>query len=168
MRLKDQKGFSLLEVLLYISATVIVISGFFSLYLSILSAQAKSKAIAEVEMQSYYLMETITREIKNAQQILSPTDANNVSRLEYINQANQLTAIYLENDYIIQSIDNQNVLLNTDKIKINNLTFANNSYADTASIIKINLTAAYQTNTLRPEYNYTQTFTVSARQNIKK
>jgi len=77
----EQKGFTLVEMVIYIGAAMIVLGSINGLIFLLISSRAKSWAVAEVEQQGAFAMNNITQAIRNAKSINLPGQATSGSTL---------------------------------------------------------------------------------------
>jgi type II secretory pathway pseudopilin PulG len=79
--LAHQAGYTLIELLLYISIISILFSSVMVFYDASLKARVKNQSILEVEQQGKQIMDTITQAIRSADSITAPTAGNTGSQL---------------------------------------------------------------------------------------
>lgn len=141
---KNNQGFTLLELFLYISimATVLTTAAIF--FFLTLWVDAKNQAIVEVEQQGAQMMQRITHEIRNAESILSPLPGQSSALLSL--NTGEISA----SDFVFA------------KVSLVDLNFTNLSKSNTPGVIRIQFTLTYQNKENRQEYNYSQTFYDSA------
>lgn len=153
-RIKNNKGFSLLELLMYIGLTstmLLVISSFF---IVTLQSRVKNQTIAEVEQQGLKVMQVITQEIKNSTALTSPTQGTAASTLSLNSGA---TVFDLFNNAI--RIDKGTPIdLTSSRVIASNLSFYNLSYTGTPGIVRVQFTLSYNNLSGKNEYEYSQTF----------
>jgi Tfp pilus assembly protein PilW len=159
------QGFSLLELLLYVSLSAImllVISVFLS---TLLQARLKNQTIAEVEQQGDRAMTLILQTLRNADSITSPAVGNTAAALSF----NVLTPIKNPTVFnIINGIINISegaggpVALTNNRVTASGLSFQNLSRASTPGIVRIQFTLTAVNNSGRQEYSFSKTFISSA------
>jgi prepilin-type N-terminal cleavage/methylation domain-containing protein len=162
---KNKKGFSLIEVLLYLSILsmlILVITYFWGM---ILVAQVKSNTVAEVNQQGLFIMDTIIQTIHNADDINSPgagTAAGTLSLDVY--DAGDDPTVFDELSGIIRITEgiNSPVDLHNSKIVASGLIFTNLSRTKSEGVIQIEFTLTYSNPEGRNEYDYEKTFYGSA------
>ncbi len=161
----SEKGFSLVEVLLYVGILgilVLSISGFFTL---IISSRAKGQVMMEINDQGNFLVNIITQKIRNAESINSPAvGTNDISlSLDVININDDPTVFNVSGDifYITEGAGSP-VELTNNRILVTNLNFNNVSLADTPGLISFQFTLSHVNLDNRQEYNYSKTFYGSA------
>ena len=158
---KNLSGFTLVEILLYISI-ISVMLGVISIFMfSILQSQAKFKTISEVEQQGVQIMQVITQTIRNSKGITAPTQGNSGSSLtlEFIDSAKNPTVINLTGTNIqIKEGTGPITVLNNSKIAASELSFSNLSRINTPGIVKFEFNLNYINPSVRNEYEYSKTF----------
>ncbi|MBT6067808.1 prepilin-type N-terminal cleavage/methylation domain-containing protein, partial [bacterium] len=77
----NKKGFTLVELILYVAIGSIILLIITSFFQTNLSSRAKVKSITEVDQQGAYLMQTITQTIVNAEAINSPSIGTSATTL---------------------------------------------------------------------------------------
>ena len=156
--IKNNQGFSLLELLLYIglaSTILLVISGFFVVTLQ---SRVKNQTIAEVEQQGARVMQIITQKIHNATTLTSPAQGVSSSSLNL----NSGGIIFDLATNTIRIDEGTPVNLTSNKVLATDLSFYNLSYTDTPGIIRIQFTLTYDNPAEKKVHEYSQTFYGSA------
>ena len=103
--INNKKGFTLVELILYVAIGSIVLLVITSFFQTNLSSRAKIKAISEVDQQGTQIMQTIVQTILNAEDINSPsigTSASSLS-LDVVEVANNPTIFNNISTYIYLS-----------------------------------------------------------------
>lgn len=145
----DKKGFTLIEILIYVAVLAIITSASFSFILWAIHSNSKVKAMGETLYNARRAMEIMTYEIKKAKSISSSSTA---------------TYLCLENDfttefYLCGTTSNilcqkkgleDPIFLTSDKVEVNNLEFT--QIATTTPSIQINLKVDYKNPADRSEY----------------
>ena len=155
------RGFTIIEVLIYISISTMLLFALSSFIVSILETRERSKMISEVEKQGIYIMEVMTRNVREAQTINNPEVGNFSESLSLnLTEAEKNPTIFnLEDGKIIfQQGSNPPMDLHNNLITIEDLKFTNLSRPDTPGIVQIQFTLKYNYLTNRPIYNYEKKF----------
>lgn len=155
---KNNQGFSLLELLLYIglsSTILLVVSSFFVLSLQ---SRVKNQTIAEVEGQGLRVMQIISKEIKNATVLTSPTQGTLAASLSL----NGGGVVFDLSNNVIRINIGTPVALTSSQVIATNLSFYNLSYTNTPGIIRFQFTLSHYNPAGKNEYEYSQTFYGSA------
>lgn len=165
LQLKATKGFTLIEILLYISISAVIllsISVFFSM---LLQSRIKNQTIAEVEQQGLAVMQLITQTARNAEAITLPTQGASASSLT-------LDVVEVANDPIIFDIASGVIRitegagsalpLTNFRVTASTLTFQNLSRTGTPGAIRIQFILTHINPEGRNEYNFSKIFYGSA------
>ena len=162
--LKNKKGFTLVEMIIYVGATVFVFGSITGLVFILISSKAKNQAVAEVEQQGAFVLNNITQTIHNAEGINSPAQANSDSTLELdvVNTGDNPT-IYNLSGNTIQITEGANfaVSLISGRVAASDLTFQNLSKDNTSGVIRVNFTLTSSSGS-KGAYKYEKTFYGSA------
>lgn len=155
------KGFTLLELLLYTSLVGILFMSLTSVSVLIFQSRVKNQTIAEVEQQGVQAMQIITQSIRNTENITSPavgTSAPSMT-LDLIGTVNDPTVI-AESGTALQITEGviPAVSLTSSKVSVSNVSFNNISRTSTPGIIKIQFTISYINSSGRNEYDFSKTF----------
>ena len=162
--IKDKKGFSLVELLLYISLAGLLFFALFSFLVIAFSGRIKSQAISEAEQQGSQIVQAITQAIRNADSITSPTPGTSGASLTlaYTDIAKNPTVLTLSNNIVSIKLGASNpVPLNSSRVLVSGLTFSNLSQPGTPGMIRTAFTINTSTST-KQEFNYVKNFTASA------
>jgi type II secretory pathway pseudopilin PulG len=163
--LKHQAGFTLVELLLYISISAsVLVAG--SLFMATLfSGRIKHQAINEVEQQGLMLMHALTESVRSAQAINAPaigTSSNSLS-LDATVAANDPTIFNL-NGSVMQLSEGaaSPIALTNSRVSISDLQIQNLSRSGTPGTIRLSFTLTHNNPSNRQEYTYAKTFYGSA------
>lgn len=161
IKMNKQSGFTLLELLLYISIISIVLL-VFGLFLNlILASRVKNQAIFEVESQGAQIITQMSQIIRNSDVINSPASGASASSLSLntYDASKNPTVFDLSSGQIrikegAAAVKN----LSSTKITASALTFKNLSLASTPGIITFQFTLTFINSSGRNEYSYVKTF----------
>ena len=152
-RMNNNKGFTLVEMLMYISIMVVVGSVIASFLPELIRKNSYIQAKAEVLNNTRNAMETMAQEIKRASGVYTPTSqfGANPGQLSLETRINPMTGeeltyvdFYVDDDRLYVKRENQSAqLLLSEKIKINSLIFTHLNSAGDYPAIRISLTASY-------------------------
>lgn len=159
--MKNHKGFTLVEIIIYIALSSFLLLAMTSFFQTSLSARTKSETIAELEQQAMQIMNRLVYVIENAEAINSPSIGNSASSLSLAmsNASINPTVFSLSNKNISMTEGVSAPLnLNNDLLEVDNLKFTNLSYAATAGIIRIEFTLSYVNNDNSQEHSWSKTF----------
>jgi prepilin-type N-terminal cleavage/methylation domain-containing protein len=163
--LKTNKGFSLIELLLYISISAILLLAVSSFLGILLQARVKNQTIAEVEQQGAQIIQLVTQSIRNAKSINSPATSTTSSllSLDVTNSADNPTIFDLANSaFRITEGASSPILLTNSRVAVSSLEFHNLSRADTAGVVRIKFNISHINPEGRNEYDYSRMFFASA------
>ena len=150
LKQKNQKkrGFSLFELLIYISVLSIIVVVISSILISFSNSNARSQAISEVNSSVRFASELLRQDLKNASSISVPATGNSSSTLTLVR--NGVTIVYDTASGILRrkegaasavNITNSNIVVGTPTFtRIENTNVVFNS---TNISIKINMTFSY-------------------------
>lgn len=156
----SKKGFTLVELILYVSmASVFLFT--LSLFLStLLSGRVKHQAITEVEAAGAHIVETIASAIRNAETITSPAEGGQglVLQLGMQEVLQDPTIFQLTNQTItLQENGGATIDLHGSRIIPSNILFKNTSRENTPGIITFQFTLTHVNNGTN-EFDYSETF----------
>ena len=164
-KLQTSKGFTLLELILYVSIAgviLLVVSIFLS---TILQSRIKNQTVSEVEQQGAQVMQLITQTIRNAEDISAPSQGISGASLtlDVVDLSDDPTIFDLSSGVIriTEGVDSPINIINS-RINVSGLSFHNLSKTDTAGTVKIVFTLSHKNPEGRNEYNFSKTFYGSA------
>ena len=163
--MSNQKGFTLIETLLYISIAAVIMIAMSTLLTIALQSRVKNQTIAEVEQVGSRALNLITQTIRNSEGINLPTKGASATTLsvDVLEPANDPTVFDLFGSTLqITEGVNSAVALSADNVAISSLVFKNFARANTSDLIQVQFTVAYKNPENRQEYDYAKTFTASA------
>lgn len=164
-QLQTNKGFTLVELLLYVSIVsimILTVSAFLPLFMQ---SRVKNQTISDVEQQGTALMQIITQTTRNAQSITSPTTGTSASSATFdvVTAGVDPTIFDLSGGAIrITEGAGSPVSLTNSRVTASGLTFQNLSRTSTPGIIRVQFTLTGVNPEGRQEYNYSKTFYGSA------
>lgn len=163
------KGFTLIEFLLYIGIVGIVLLVAGAICLNVLFGKAKLMAIEEVSQNTRFTIEKIADRVRNANTINSPTQGVSTSTLslQMADSAKNPTVFDLSSGVVrITEGTGSAVNLTSSEVTVTNLQFSNISYSNTPGTVRIQMTVKLTNPENRQEYNFEKTFYTTA--NIRK
>lgn len=161
----NNKGFGLVELIIYISIASVLLLSISSFYSTILKSRNRNNIVLEVDQQGVYLMNVITQTVRNAELINSPFIGSSDAILSLNTlEENQNPIIFdlFDNVVRIKEGSGDYIPLTNSHIIISNLNFTNLSKTETPGIIRIEFTISYNSSNPNAEYDYTKTFYNSA------
>lgn len=159
------KGFTLVELLLYITVagTVLIAS---TVFLGVLlESRIKNQTIAEVERQGLLVMDEITQAVRNAGSITSPATSTSAAALTLdMPTASVDPTVFDVVDGVIRVTEGGGspVTLTNSNVSASNLLFENLSRDETPGTLRISFTLARNASSTRQEYVYERTFYTNA------
>jgi len=154
---KIMKGFTLMEILVYIGVLAIVIFTTSSFLIWAIHSNIKAKVMRETLDNARRTMEILTYEIKEAKGIYTLTTTANQLSLEtthYLPEGEKTSFIdfYLCDSHLCLKKESQNpIALTSDRVEVKNLVFTQ-IITGTIPSIQIDLKVDYKNPTNRPEY----------------
>jgi len=156
-----KKGFTLIEMLIYIAVLSIIILAVSSFFLWTVRSNTKAKAMRETQDNARRIMEIMTSEIKEAKNIYTPTsifDSHpgqlSLETTKYLPEGETKSYIdfYLCEERLCLKKESQNpITLTSDQVKVSNLVFTQIVSGEIPSI-QIDLRIDFKDTTGRPEY----------------
>lgn len=164
-RFFTQKGFTLLELLLYIAtsaAMLLIISGFLSV---LLRARIKNQTMAEVEGQGQAVMQIITQTARNSSSINTPAQGASAASISFgtYTPANNPTVFDVVDGVLrIKEGAGAAVALTNSRVSVSGVSFQNLSRTGSPGTVRVQFTLTRINLGGRNEYEYAKTFTGSA------
>lgn len=161
----SSRGFTLIELLLYIGIAGIIVFVSSLFFITLLEARAKSQVIAEVEQSGGQALYEITRAIRGAQSITTPTPGNSAASISLVMPAAQKNpTIFDLNAGVLRIKEGAGspVLLTSSRVTVSNSIFRNLTPPATPGTIHVEFTLSAINPSGRNEYAYSQTFIGSA------
>jgi Tfp pilus assembly protein PilW len=165
-RPRKEGGFSLIELLIYVSIFSFIIGGVVALTVMTTGQKVSSQITADVNYQGEATMALITQTVHQASSITTPTVGLSASSLSLVMPSSSV------NPTIFSAYNNgstnriqvkegssavQNNLTNAHAT-VSNLTFTNMSLPSTKGSVLISFTLAYKTTSTRQEFSYSKSF----------
>jgi len=162
----NNKGFTLLEFLLYIGLVGIILTVSGAIALNVLFGKAKLMSIEEVSQNARFAMERMALDIRNADAIDTPPQGAASSSLSLEKSSGNLE-FELVSGVLERKVGGGSfVALTSSSVNITDLEFTNISYSNTPGTIRIQMTIKQVNPENRQEYNFEKTFYTTA--NIRK
>jgi len=157
-------GFTLIEMLIYISLASLVLLAISSFFQISLSSRVKSKTIAEVEQQGIQILNLINQYAINATAINSPSVGSSGTSLSLqMPSASSNPTIFSFNsgDLLITEGVASPVILNSSNVEVTSVNFRNLSQANTPGLIRAEISLSHINNSNQPEFYWDKTFYTS-------
>lgn len=152
-----KKGFTLLEVLVYLVVVLIIISVIISFVFWLIRSNTKNRITRETTDAAKRAMQIITHETKSANSIYTPVTTDDQLSLETHNylpeqEINSYIDFYICGDSLCMKKESQDpIKIIPDDIEITNLFFTYILSGETQSI-RVSLTLDYKNTSGRSEY----------------
>jgi Tfp pilus assembly protein PilW len=159
------KGFTLVELLLYVALTTIMAATVSTFVFLTLQARVKSQVTTEVEQQGMQVMQLVTQIVRNATGITTPPigTSGSVATVTVLNIASSPTTFDLAAGTLrITEGANAPVALTNTRVTASGLTFTNVSRSASSRTMRVQFTLAAVNSSGRNEYDYAKTFTTTA------
>jgi type II secretory pathway pseudopilin PulG len=163
--MKHRDGYTLIELLLYISIMGILLGALTSLLSVSLSARIKNESIIEVDRQGEFMIDTIAQTARAAASITTPAGGASGSTLTLgmaTAGVNPTTFNVAGTTLQIKEGAGATIPLNSGRVAVTGFTVKNLSRASTPGAVQISFTLSTVNTTGRNEYDYQKTFTTSA------
>lgn len=165
MQIKSNKGYTIIEMLLYIAIFSLIIGSILSVAMSISNQRIQNQITQEVDYQGNLAISNITQGLRNAVSINTPTPANSASSLSY----NTPNASSNPSVYDVVSDQGVNRLrfragstgaeyLTSSRVTMSNLSFSNRAITGSKDSIYISFTLTYLNPANKPQLNYQKNF----------
>lgn len=149
----SQRGFTLLEMVVYIGLVVIVAGLVINFALSLITSYGKIQASKEAMNNASFALDTVVNEIRQASKIYTPTsdfvsDPGQLSVETSLNPPTNETStyvdFYVDNNKLYLKRESQSALaLTSDRVKVKNLTFTRLTPPNAPESVKIQIIVGY-------------------------
>lgn len=163
--LDSQRGFTLLELLLYVAISAIIMSGIVTLLILLMNSRVKNQTVTEVESQGAFIMQELGASIRNSAAITAPAAGASATSLTLDTRDDTKDpVIYSLTSGVVSVTEGSGpkptvTPLNSSAVTVSGLSFQNLSLAGTTSqVIRVTFTVTYTNPSGRDEYNYSKTF----------
>lgn len=163
--MRNEKGFSLLELVLYIGLLAIILTVASTLLVTLLEARAKHQTITEVGEVGQQVTSAITQAIRNADAITSPATGTSASSLTLatFTTATNPTVINLSGTTLqIKEGTSAAIPITSSYVTVSSLTFTNLTRSGTPGVIQVRYTLTYVNPSGRNAYSVTENFYATA------
>ncbi|TSC75840.1 MAG: hypothetical protein G01um101430_10 [Parcubacteria group bacterium Gr01-1014_30] len=153
----SRKGFTLIEILVYIAALVIIGSAVITFLIWAINSSTKASVMRETADNARIVMGAMSYEIKEAISVYTPTTLSNQLSLEtlhYLPPGETTTYIdfYLcETQLCLKKESQSPIALTSDRVEVTNLVFKRVVTGEIPSI-RIELELEFKNQSNRPEY----------------
>ncbi len=178
---KNNKGFTLIEMLVVVGVVALILPAVFAMIFSILRQQSKLYALQEIKRQGDFVLNNIRTNLKNSAVTVHtatpPTDSNLICNLAsapstvplfFKDRFNNYFSYALSGDLIASnsSVPSATTSLTNNRVKVVALSISCSRNATfSPPIVSISYTVQYNTNSTRPED--TASFTYQTKMQLK-
>lgn len=165
--LKNKKGFTLFEVIIYVAILGMIVVSFISFVLAISNVRTKSYVVSEVNSNLRIAMDLISQKIRSAEAVTSPLSGVVLASLELDMPNSEPTIVFALQDgvlYLTEDIITENAITNPE-INITFLKFTNLGASGKRDSLQIEMVAEYR-NANSQEYNYSNSLKTTV--NLRK
>lgn len=164
-RISHQKGFTLVELMLYVAISASLLLAI-SLYVTfVLQSRIKNQTVAEVEQQGIHVMDMMTQAVRNGESITAPAQGNSGGSLvmDVISSSNDPTVFDVSSGVLqIKEGISSTIPLTNSRVSVSGLSVYNISHPSTPGAVRIQFTVSHINPSGRPEYDYAKTFYATA------
>lgn len=143
---KSQKGFSLIETIVYFTLLSIILLLLTDLFLRLSESFLESRSKGQIEIEGERAIRRMVYDIRRTDSIVNPLNPGDVSPTLELD-INGITHTYSLNNSTIQLDDGGVNSLTSNTVSVQQLTFTNISTASVKPTIKINLSLESTTTT---------------------
>jgi len=158
LHLRSHKGFSLVDILLYIGLASFLLTGTSAAFSELLSARIKTESISEVQTQGQHIMQLILQTIRNAESITSPTAGNSAAALTIETDAGTTMFDVSSNIFRITEDLNPPEAITSSRIIPSNISFTNLTRTEAPGTIRVSFILSHVNFEGRNEYDVSETF----------
>lgn len=166
MKKNTCKGFTLVEMVLYVALCSILLLSLSTFLSFLLQSRVKSQSIAEVNQQGFQMMQFMTQAIRNGKTVTSPLDASTSTTLSVTTAVPLLSPVVFSasgTSLMIQEGSGKQIKLTNSRVAVSSLVFQNISTAtNTEKTVKISFVLSYTSSSTKQEYVYSKLFQSSA------
>ena len=116
-----KRGFTLIEVIMYMALYSILIGGVIVALFTLFESQTRNQSIALLQQEGDFVASRIAYEIRSAHSVISPITSGGT--LDLVRSQGTHTRVYLINQNVILEINSVAAILNSDAVAIQNLQF---------------------------------------------
>jgi len=162
--LKNKKGFTLLELIIYVFIVAIILTAITMYAIDVIGAQTKAKSYQEVQYNARFAIRRIVNEIRRADDLndgSSTFDTHpGVLSIGNNNPTKDPTVFDIASNRLRMTQGGTPYFLTSDKVEITNMVFKDLSVANRTNNIKISMTVAHRNPENREEFD--AEFTISS------
>ena len=143
-KIKNQHGFTLIEMIIYIAIIGLVVSGFLFFSVSIGSSGAKTRVASEVQENVRTALELMGKKIRAAESVIQPAKGASGSLLE-LNMPPGVPDVVVQvvNGVLLLDDTVDQIAVTTDEVRVEDLQFVNIGKSGERDSIRIFITIAF-------------------------
>jgi len=155
--LRSQKGFTLLELVIFTAIFSMTIIAFISVLVSITRTQVRQTAVTEVNQQSQFLLQAVQFYVERSSFINIAADVATTSvNLVMTADAETPTLIFASGTQIFSKVGSDPAqVLTSNRVSVTDFSMTKHSNPGGKDTLSVSFTIAY--NTLNPQQNFIQT-----------
>ena len=162
------KGFTLLEVILYVAVVSIVALAVTSIASSVNSGQGRTMAESAVNSTLRFVTNRVDQDIRSASSVTTPSSAGSSSATLVLVVGTDTVTYSISNNQLVRQLNSeQQVALTGNNIKVTSINFTLNkntntflsSGVSTITSVTMSVSAAYNSNSSDLQYSSTKTIT---------
>lgn len=164
MRFREQSGYTLIELLLYIAMVGVLLAAITAFFGVTTDARIKNQSITEVNEQGLFVLDTIAQVVRNGTSISSPAAGTTASQLTLAVPTAGLSPTVFDvsgGALRIKEGTASAVALTNSNVQVTSLSITNLTRSGTTGIVQISLTLSRVNTVGANPYDYTKTFTTS-------
>lgn len=138
---KNKKGFTLVELLLYMGLSVILLVIVSGIFISILSVQNESVKNSSIEREGRYILNRLSRDVYISQDILEPVDIGESSDTLQLLIDSELITYRIVNERLYLIDDTNSYLMSGESVKVIDFNVEKLGNNGGKSVVEITLTA---------------------------
>ncbi len=151
LQLKGKSGFTLIELLIYVGLSLVVITLFTSVLITITRIQSQQNSSRQVANEANFIINVMKQAIRDAQSLT--VSANRLEIGTSSSTTDPMVITFADNSAYIKQATAASTTLNTGRVIVSNLDFSK-SYSGANELVNIDLTVEF--NTENPAQNASQ------------
>lgn len=163
-RSEVNKGFTLIEIIIYIAIIGVVISGFVSYSLSISGVRNKNYSIATVQANGRAALQVMTQKIREAQAVLTPGAGTSDTQLILDMSGTDPDITFSVSDGVLsmQEAGSSATTITDSRAVVSNLVFTNLAASGERDNVRLEMTVDYNTPTGDVQFGYSKSYQTAA------
>lgn len=150
---KKTKGFSLIEIIVYVAVFIILVTSLVSFVGSLNSARLKNKTDLEIQYQGKNIIRTITQTIRNSRSIDFPALSQSSDTLTVVSDGPATSTFSIDNGILVVTENGgPPIPLHNNLVNIESVVFSNLSKPSTPGTVHIEFTLSGATTSIQENY----------------